>query len=64
MTCRATWPAVPAAPGICDYDADRSSDDETGHRLGAERFVSGEYVSIRDEHGHMHTYRVVSVEPV
>ena len=54
----------PGGSWYLDYDADRSSDDETGHRLGAERFVSGEYVSIRDEHGHMHTYRVVSVEPV
>jgi hypothetical protein len=53
----------PGGAWYLDYDAERASDDETGHRLGDERFVPGEYVSIRDEHGHMHTYRV-SVEPV
>jgi hypothetical protein len=47
-----------------DYDPESSSDDEAGYRLGDERFVSGEYVSIADEAGHMHTYRVVSVQPI
>jgi hypothetical protein len=47
-----------------DYDPDSSRDDESGHRLGEERFMAGEYVSVADEHGHMHTYRVVSVRPV
>jgi hypothetical protein len=54
----------PGGAWYFDYDASRSDDDENGHRLGAERFVMGEYVSIRDEHAHMHTYRVVSVLPL
>lgn len=51
----------PGGAWYFDYDENRASDDEAGHRLGDERFVLGEYVSVRDEHGHMHTYRVVSV---
>lgn len=47
-----------------DYDPDRADDDESGHRLGDERFRVGEYVSIRGEHQTMHTYRVVSVQSV
>jgi hypothetical protein len=54
----------PGGAWYFDYDDSRPDDDEAGHRLGAERFVIGEYVSIRDEHGHMHTYRVVSVRPL
>jgi hypothetical protein len=54
----------PGGAWYFDYDLARLDDDEAGHRLGDERFVMGEYVSIRDEHGHMHTYRVVSVQPV
>jgi hypothetical protein len=34
--------------------------DEIGFHFGEERFVFGEYVSIK-EHDKMHTYRVVSV---
>ena len=39
-------------------------DDEAGYRFGAHRFAPGEYVSIRDHDGEMHTFSVVSVEPV
>lgn len=53
----------PGGEWYFDYDPDSSRDDEAGHRLGDERFVIGEYVSIADEDGHMHTYRVVSVQP-
>jgi hypothetical protein len=35
---------------------------ESGHRFGAHAFRPGEYVSIRDEDGEMHTFQVVSVE--
>ena len=54
----------PGGSWYFDYDAGSVRDDEPGHRLGDERFVTGEYVSIQDEQGHMHTYRVVSVRPV
>lgn len=46
-----------------DYDAEDDADDEAGYRLGDERFVVGEYVSIESGR-EMHTYRVSSVEPV
>jgi len=39
-------------------------DEETGYRFGSHAFRPGEYVSIRDEHGEMHTFQVVSVETV
>ena len=45
------------------YDIDGDEDDEWGYRFADEKFVIGEYVSI-DEGGKMHTFRVVSVEPV
>jgi hypothetical protein len=36
-------------------------DDETGYRFGDERFVTGEYVSIREHDDKLRTFRVVSV---
>jgi hypothetical protein len=54
----------PGGAWYFDYDTSRAGDDEPGYRLGAERFVPGEYVSIGDGHGRMHTYRVVSVRPL
>jgi hypothetical protein len=54
----------PGGDWYFDYDENVGNDDEAGYRLGSERFVIGEYVSIADEHGHMHTYRVVSVQPL
>ena len=58
----------PGGPGharwIFDYDETTDEDDEAGYRLGDHVFRPGEYVSIRDEDGEMHTFRVVSVEPV
>lgn len=46
-----------------DYNPKRADDDESGYRFGAHAFRPGEYVSIRDEDGEMHTYQVASVEP-
>jgi len=51
----ATW--------LIDYDQASFADDEAGYRLGSHAFVEGEYVSIRDEDGDLHTFRVVSVCP-
>jgi hypothetical protein len=39
-------------------------DEEAGYRFGAHRFAAGEYVSISDHGGELHTFRVASVEPV
>jgi hypothetical protein len=46
-----------------DYNPKRADDDESGYRFGAHAFRLGEYVSIRDEDGEMHTFQVASVEP-
>mgnify|MGYP006919627750 CR=1 FL=1 len=48
---------------IFDYDKTAEDDDESGYRFGAHAFRPGEYVSIRDEDGEMHTFLVVTVEP-
>jgi hypothetical protein len=48
---------------VFDYDDSAQEDDEAGYRFGSHAFVPGEYVSIRDEDGAMHTFQVVSVEP-
>jgi hypothetical protein len=48
---------------VFDYDESAEEDDEAGYRFGSHAFVPGEYVSIRDEDGEMHTFQVVSVEP-
>ena len=48
---------------VFDYDEAAEEDDEAGYRFGSHAFVPGEYVSIRDEDGDMHTFQVVSVEP-
>ena len=45
------------------YDIDGDEDDEVGFRFDDEKFVIGEYVSIREDEA-MHTFRVTSVEPV
>ena len=46
-----------------DYDPQRDDDDESGYRFGAHKFAPGEYVSIADERGELHTFRVMSVQP-
>ncbi len=47
-----------------DYDSARGDDDEAGYRLGSHTFKAGEYVSIRDDEGDMHTFRVVTVDKI
>ncbi len=46
-----------------DYDPARDGDDETGYRLGSHTFRANDYVSIRDDGGVMHTFRVAEVRP-
>lgn len=48
---------------VFDYDASRDDDDEAGYRFGAHKFALGEYVSIADDNGEMHTFQVASVQP-
>jgi hypothetical protein len=46
------------------YDIGGDEGDEAGFKLSSHAFRLGEYVSIRDDEGEMHTFRVVSVEDV
>lgn len=46
-----------------DYDDPVAEGDEAGYHFAAHAFHPGEYVSIRDEDGELHTFQVVSVEP-
>ena len=48
---------------VFDYDETAAADDEAGYRFGSHAFRPGEYVSIRDEDGELHTFQVASVEP-
>jgi hypothetical protein len=45
------------------YDLEGHIDDESGHRLGSDRFITGEYVTIDEEHG-THTFQIASVEHI
>ena len=47
---------------VFDYDETAEDDDEAGYRFGDHRFRPGEYVSVRDEDGEMHTFQVATVE--
>jgi hypothetical protein len=46
------------------YDVSGDEGDEAGFKLSSHRFVPGEYVSIRDDEGEMHTFRVIGVEDI
>lgn len=46
-----------------DYDDRIATDDEAGFRLKDEVFVPGEYVSIREDDGRMHTFQVIAIRP-
>lgn len=48
---------------VFHYDVQGDDADDTGYRLGDERFTVGEYISVR-EHGVMHTFKVTSIVPV
>lgn len=48
---------------VFDYDPGDLDDDEAGYRFGAHKFVPGEYVSLQESDGDLHTFRVATVEP-
>ncbi|MCD0422042.1 hypothetical protein LOC51_32925 [Rubrivivax sp. JA1024] len=50
----------PGGSWAFQYDSDTKLPDEAGYHFADERFVQGEYVSLREE-GDMHTFRVVAV---
>jgi hypothetical protein len=47
-----------------DYGSSRNEDGEAGYRFGLHTFAPGEYVSIHDHGGELHTFKVTSVEPL
>jgi hypothetical protein len=49
---------------VFDYDPETWIDDDAGYRFGAHKFAPGEYVSIHDDAGELHTFQVTSVQPV
>lgn len=53
----------PGGRWIFDYDDRTDFDDEQGFRLADERFVPGEYASVREDDGRMHTFQVIAVRP-
>lgn len=46
-----------------DYDNRQEFEDELAFRLAEERFVPGEYISIREDDGTLHTFQIISVRP-
>ena len=50
----ATW--------LIDYDDRSADDDEAGYRLDTHAFAPGEYVSLKDEDGHLHTFVVAGLQ--
>ncbi|SON56045.1 hypothetical protein HDIA_2504 [Hartmannibacter diazotrophicus] len=44
-----------------DYNDKMSGEEEDAFRFDAEHFVPGEYVSIREDDGKLHTFQVVAV---
>ena len=49
---------------VFDYRADGDDGSEAGYRFGAHVFSPGKYVSISGQDGKLHTFRVISVDPV
>jgi hypothetical protein len=44
-----------------DYNPDTETDDESGFKLSAHRFLPGEYVSFKEHDGVLRTFRVIAV---
>ncbi|MGB6810929.1 MAG: hypothetical protein WBE81_30760 [Pseudolabrys sp.] len=49
---------------VFDYDPARLDDDESGFLFGHHVFVPGEYVSVSDTAGTLHTFVVKAVTPL
>jgi hypothetical protein len=45
------------------YDVVGDHDDETGYHFSTDRFIIGDYVSVREK-SDMHTFQVASIEPI
>lgn len=51
----------PGGRWVFDYSEERSAADETGFHLDDERFAPGQYVTIREDDGRLHTFQVIAV---
>ncbi|PAY09585.1 MULTISPECIES: hypothetical protein [Bradyrhizobium] len=49
---------------VFTYSSVDDDDDEAGYKFGTHAFFPGEYVSITGQDGKLHTFRVVTVDPV
>lgn len=47
-----------------EYAGQVSEDEETGIRLDGHGFTANEYVSIRDEEGRSHTFKITGIQPL
>jgi hypothetical protein len=47
---------------VFDYGVGAIEEEEAGYRFASHAFVPGAYVSIRNDDGDMHTFRVAAVE--
>jgi hypothetical protein len=45
------------------YDIRGDQEEETGYHFSTDRFMVGDYVSVREEDG-LHTFQVASIEPI
>ena len=45
------------------YDIRGDQEEESGYHFSSDRFILGDYVSVREEDG-LHTFQVASVEPL
>jgi hypothetical protein len=52
------------ASWVIDYDPSTDEDDEVSFRLDAHKLAQGEYVSIRDNSGDIHTFRIIESIPL
>ncbi|MDR3475470.1 MAG: hypothetical protein P4M09_27805 [Devosia sp.] len=52
----------PGGRWIFDYSSDMEHDSELAFRHQGERLAPGEYVSIREDDGRLHTFQVVAVK--
>ena len=53
----------PGGQWMFHYDVKGDEEDPRGYHFSDERFVVGEYISVRERDG-QHTYRVMTVEPL
>jgi hypothetical protein len=51
----------PGGSWYFDYNRDDDGDDENAFRFNTERFVLGEYVSVREDDDTMHTFQIIAI---